>query len=164
MFMNQTQFHEPPLIEIPDLPSSKLCPVRALKDYLAGTKETSLRFHPVSGKSLNAGRLAYFLAKAIRWLVPDVKARGHDTRRISTTNAFCAGASASQIVAAGSWRSHNTCAKRYFVPETSSSKNRLSRHVVELFDEIITIKFLLFGFSAKLLLFHLGAIFLNLQA
>ena len=128
LFKNQTQFHEPSLIEIPDLPSSKLCPVKALKDYLAdtkNTKETSLFLHPVSGKSLNAGRLAYFLAKAIRWLVPDVKARGHDTRRISTTKAFCAGASASQIVAAGSWRSHNTFAKRYFVPEASNSKKKV---------------------------------------
>ena len=77
MFKNQTQFQEPPLIEIPDLPSSKLCPVRALKDYLAGTKETSLRFHPVSDKSLNAGGLAYLLAKAIRWLVPRTRHVSH---------------------------------------------------------------------------------------
>ena len=60
--------------------------------------------------------LPIFLAKAIDWLIPEALGKAHDTRKLSISRAFCAGTSAQQIVTAGSWRSTNTFAKRYFVP------------------------------------------------
>ena len=125
LFKNQAQNHTPSLMDIPDLPGSALCPVKALKEYLADTKsstEPGLFLHPSSGKTLNAGRLAHFLAKAIDWLIPEALGKAHDTRKLSTSRAFCAGISAQQIVAAGSWRSTNTFAKRYFVPALPKAK------------------------------------------
>ena len=124
IFKNQAQFHAPSLIEIPDLPGSSLCPVKALRDYLDDTSDSpegSLFIHPRSGKPLNAGRVAFFLAKAINWLVPDSLARAHDSRRLSTTLAFYLGVPSDRIVAAGSWRSSSTFAKRYCVPLRESS-------------------------------------------
>ena len=125
LFKNQAQNHTPSLMDIPDLPGSALCPVKALKEYLADTKsstEPGLFLHPSSGKTLNAGRLAHFLAKTIDWLIPEALGKAHDTRKLSTSRAFCAGISAQQIVAAGSWRSTNTFAKRYFVPALPKAK------------------------------------------
>ena len=119
VFKNQAQYHAPSIIEIPDLPGSDLCPVKALRDYvsdLGDSSEESLFLHPRSGKPLNAGRVAFFLAKAVSWLLPNSLAKGHDSRKLSTSNAFMLGVPASQIVAAGSWRSSNTFAKRYLVP------------------------------------------------
>ena len=112
-------------MDIPDLPGSALCPVKALKEYLSdtdGSSEPGLFLHPSSGKTLNAGRLAHFLAKAIDWLVPEALGKAHDTRKLSTSRAFCSGISAHQLVSAGSWRSTNTFAKRYFVPVGPKAK------------------------------------------
>ena len=125
IFKNQAQFHAPSLIDIPDLPGSSLCPVKAVKDYLADTasvKETTLFLHPKSGKALNASRLAYHLAKAIDWLLPGAMGKAHDTRKVSTSGAFCLGIPVEKIVEAGSWRSSNTFAKKYLVPSTSGSR------------------------------------------
>ena len=66
---NQSQFSAPLMFRIPDLLNSPLCPVMAIKEYLADTQASSepgLFLHPVSGKTLNAGRCAYFLVKTIR--------------------------------------------------------------------------------------------------
>ena len=134
---NQAQFHSPSssLIEIPNLPDSPLCPVRALEAYLETTKQTSesaLFLHPSSGKALNAARLAFFLSKSIQWLLPGCKAKAHDTRRLSTTHASMAGVPAQSIVDAGSWRSFNTFISRYLVPVSSTTgavvlaRNRIS--------------------------------------
>ena len=124
VFKNQAQFHSPSLIEIPNLPDSPLCPVRALEAYLEVTKHSSedaLFLHPSSGKALNAARLGFFLAKAVQWLLPGSKAKAHDTRRLSTTHASLAGVSAQSIVNAGSWRSLNTFISRYLVPVNSTA-------------------------------------------
>ena len=119
LFKNQGQFHSPSLIEIPDLPGSPLCPVKALREYLDATQgksELSLFLHPVSFKPLNAGRLAFFLTKAIEWLLPGCLAEAHDTRRLSTTGAFMSGVTIGNIIAAASWRSVNTFTTKYLVP------------------------------------------------
>ena len=127
LLKNQTQFHTPSLLRIPSLPDSPLCPVRAVRDYLADTQastEPGLFLHPISGKTLNAGRLAYFLVKAIRWLLPDALPNAHDVRRLSTTHAFAAGVSLDKIVDAGSWRSSSTFARKYLVPCIAPSSGR----------------------------------------
>ena len=124
---NQTQFHAPSLLKIPSLPGSSLCPVKAVRDYLADTQastEPGLFLHPVSGKTLNAGRLAYFLVKAIRWLLPNALPHAHDIRKLSTAHAFAAGISLDKIIDAGSWRSSSTFAKKYLVPLISPSSGR----------------------------------------
>ena len=123
IFKNQGQFHAPSLIEIPDLPGSPLCPVQALRSYLDATQgksETSLFLHPASFKPLNAGRLAFFLAKAVDWLLPGSLAEAHDTRRLSTTRTFMSGVTIGNIVAAASWRSTNTFTSKYLVPIQSA--------------------------------------------
>ena len=124
---NQSQFHSPSMLKIPSLPGSPLCPVEAIREYLADTQASSepgLFLHPVSGKTLNAGRLAYFLVKAIKWLLPDALPHAHDVRKLSTTHAFAAGVSADKIIEAGSWRSTSTFAKKYLVPIVSPSSGR----------------------------------------
>ena len=125
IFKNQTQFHAPSLIDIPDLPGSSLCPVMAVKNYLAdtsGSEELALFLHPVSGKALNAGRLAHHLAKAIDWLLPGAMGKAHDTRKASTSGAFCLGIPVEKIVEAGSWRSSSTFAKKYLVVNSSGQR------------------------------------------
>ena len=117
----------PSMLRIPSLPGSPLCPVRAVREYLADTQASSepgLFLHPVSGKTLNAGRLAYFLVKAIKWLLPDALPHAHDVRKLSTTHAFAAGVSMDKIIEAGSWRSSSTFAKKYLVPIVSPSSGR----------------------------------------
>ena len=125
IFKNQAQFHAPSLMDIPDLPGSPLCPVKALREYLAdtaGSQEQGLFLHPKSGRTLNAGRLAYFLALTISWLIPDALGKAHDTRKLSTSKAFCSGITTEQLLAAGSWRSTGTFAKKYFVPVLPKAK------------------------------------------
>ena len=66
---NQSQFNAPSMLRIPNLPDSSLCPVMAIKEYLADTQASSepgLFLQPVSGKTLNASRCAYFLVNTIR--------------------------------------------------------------------------------------------------
>ena len=124
---NQSQFHAPSMLRIPDLPDSPLCPVMAIKEYLADTQASSepgLFLHPVSGKTLNKGRLAYFLVKAIKWLLPNALPHAHDIRKLSTTHAFVAGMGPDKIMEAGSWRSTSTFAKRYLVPVVTPSSGR----------------------------------------
>ena len=45
-----------------------------------------------------------------------------DTWKLSNSRAFCSVISVQQLVAAGSWRSTNTFAKRYFVPVLKKAK------------------------------------------
>ena len=127
MVMNQSQFHEPSILRIPDLPGSPFCPVRAIREYLAGTQnssESGLFLHPVSGKSLNSGRLAYFLVDTIKWLLPDALPHAHDVRKLTTTHPFVAGMGPDKIMEAGSWRSTSTFAKKYLVPVVVPSSGR----------------------------------------
>ena len=124
VFKNQSQFNVPSMIRIPNLPDSSLFPVAAIGKYLSDTQASSepgLFLHPVSGKSLNAGTLAYFLVKAIKWLLPDALPHAHDVRKLSTTHAFVAGMGPDKIMQAGSWRSTSTFAKKYFVPIVTPS-------------------------------------------
>ena len=127
LLKNQSQFNPPSMLRLPALPDSPLCPVRAVREYLADTQASSepgFFLHPVSGKSLNAGRLAYFLVKAIKWLLPEALPHAHDVRKLPTTHAFAAGVSTDKIIEAGSWRSSSTFAKKYLVPIVTPSSGR----------------------------------------
>ena len=61
-------------------------------------------FHPVSGKTLNAGQVSYWLAKAINWVLTGAMGVADDVRKLSTTMAWFMRVLLDQIVAAGLWR------------------------------------------------------------
>ena len=118
LFKNQSLEHAPSNIVIPALGDHVLCPILALDNYLELTKdslESSLFLHPLSGKSLNAAGISFWLAKAIDWLLPESLGKGHDIRKLVTSHAWFRGIAANEIIAAGSWKSLNTFIKRYFV-------------------------------------------------
>ena len=127
LLKNQSQFNAPSMLRIPTLPESPLCPVRAIKEYLADTQtssESGLFLHPVSGKTLNKSRLANFLVKTKKWLLPNALPHAHDISKLSTTHAFVAGMGLSMIMEAGSWRSISTFANKYLVPVVAPSSGR----------------------------------------
>ena len=72
----------------------------AVKNYLAdtsGSEEMALFLQPVPGKVLNARRLRHHLAKSIDGLLPGAMGKAHDTRKISTSGAFCLGISVEKM-------------------------------------------------------------------
>ena len=82
--------HAPSDITIPLLGNDDLCPVSSIRSYMEVTKDSSdaaLFLHLKSGKPLNAAGVSYWLAKAIRWLLPLSKGKGHDIRKLSTSMA-----------------------------------------------------------------------------
>ena len=63
---NQGQGHFSSTTEIPSLPGSRLCPNKAVSEYLEVnkySKETGLFLHRVLDKSLNAGQISFWLPK-----------------------------------------------------------------------------------------------------
>ena len=127
LLKNQSQFNSIFMLRIPPLPDPPLGPVRAIGDYPADTQvpsEPGLFLHPVSGKALNAGRLAYYLVEAIKWLLLDALPHAHVVRKLSTTHAFVAGVSTDKIIEAGSWRFTSTFARKCLVPIVTPSSGR----------------------------------------
>ena len=75
---NQGQKHAPSSIQTPNLPGSRLCSNKAVMENLEATnhsREPGLFMHPVSGKSLNADQVSYWLANAVNWVFPDAMGR-----------------------------------------------------------------------------------------
>ena len=72
----------------------------AVKNYLAdtsGSEEMALFLHTVPGKVPNRRRLRHHLAKSLDGLFPGAMGRTHDTRKFSTSGAFCLGFSVEKM-------------------------------------------------------------------
>ena len=116
LFKNQSLSHSPSPISFPSLGRGNLalCPIASLKAYLARTSPSASLFcHPHTGAALNAGGVAFWLVKAINWLIPDACPRAHDVRKLSLSLAYARGLPIKEIVEAGSWQSPSTFVLRY---------------------------------------------------
>ena len=120
LFKNQTLTRQPPPISFPNLiKGHPLCPSGALKEYIDRTSELEhgnhIFLHPNSGVPLTAGRISYWLVKAIlsgnMGNVNGVKA--HEIRGLAYSAAWTRGLSPQQIVKQGFWVSPNTFIKNY---------------------------------------------------
>ena len=119
LFKNQSSSRCPPNIAIPVLgASSNLCPVSTLKLYFDRTnsdKAQKIFLNP------NASSLAFWMCKAMKFLLPDAICKAHDTRKLSHSLAWSRGVPIDEIVKKGFWASQNTFIKRYLVPRNSPS-------------------------------------------
>ena len=116
LFKNQSLSHSPSPISFPCLGTGNawLCPVTSLRAYLAETShERTLFAHPHTGSPLNAGGVAFWLVKAISWLLPGTFSRAHDVRKLSLSLAYARGLPIKEIVEAGSWQSPGTFISKY---------------------------------------------------
>ena len=122
LFKNQTSKHPlPPDITFPAIGfNNTLCPVEALKVYLAKTQsmphKDTLFVHPKSGKPLVAGRLSYWLSKTIKEGDPKaIKPAGHDVRKVSHSIAFFRQSSPEDILRNGFWHNANVFVHKYLI-------------------------------------------------
>ena len=116
LFKNQSLSHSPSPISFPSLGrrDAPLCPVAALRMYLERSPQGSTLFaHPETGTALNAGGVAFWLVKAITWLIPGSFPRAHDVRKLSLSLAYARGLPIKEIVEAGSWQSPSTFISKY---------------------------------------------------
>ena len=114
LFKNQSIKNPlPPAIQFPALGhNNSLCPVAALRNYVAKTSHLPhqgvLFINPTSGKPLAAGRLSYWLVKAIRLADPlTPRPAGHDVRKLGHSIAFARGLDPQDILKNGFWHSPN---------------------------------------------------------
>ena len=125
LYKNQSAKRRPPKIVIPNLPEpdDSLCPVKALRRYLTLSQGTGRKLfrNPASNADLNAGTLAFWLCKAITWLVPNATGRAHDVRKAAHSLAWVRGIPAEEIVNNGFWASPDVFLRRYLDPTTSAS-------------------------------------------
>ena len=142
LYKNQSLSRTPPAISFPPLGhESNLCPGEALKSYIELTKEDPhegyIFLHPVSGKPLKAGRISYWMTKAIQLTDEEVKGRAHDVRKVSWSISWTRGVPMDEIVKYGFWQSQNTFINKYLVPVSQiASKCVAGRRVVSpVFNE-----------------------------
>lgn len=122
LFKNQTANNSlPPIITFPTIgKNNELCPGAFLKLYLERTNDKEHRgfifINPVSFKPLQAGRLSFWLAKAIkRGDNSTSKPSGHDTRKMGHSIAFIRGEDPSTIIKNGYWHSPNVFIHKYLI-------------------------------------------------
>lgn len=136
LFKNQSPKNpQAPLIQFPALGNdSTLCPVVALRMYLAKTAslphDNILFVNPVSGKSLAAGRLSFWIVKAIRLGEPLASnPAGHDVRKLGHSIAFARGLDPQEILKNGFWNNQNVFVQKYLVScNASTDKFVAGRH------------------------------------
>lgn len=129
LFKNQNLKNPlPPEIIFPALDQTHtLCPVAALRVYKTKTDalpHTGLLFvNPSSGKPLQAGRLSYWLAKAIKMGDPAASnPGGHDVRKFSHSVAHFRKVDPQEILRNGFWHSPNVFIDKYLVNCTPSNE------------------------------------------
>ena len=137
LFKNQNSRHPtPPDITFPALPGNHtLCPVAALRYYQtktqSGPHDNLLFVHPSSGKPLQAGRMSFWLAKAIKIGDPDaIKPAGHDIRKFSHSIANFRQVKPTDILKNGFWHSPNVFVHKYLISCRPNSVNFVAGRVI----------------------------------
>ena len=116
-----------PTIQFPALEGhSSLCPVQALKVYIGKTESLPhgdfLFVNPSSGKPLAAGRLSYWLVKAIKLGDPLAqKPSAHDVRKLSHSLAFARGLDPQEILKNGFWHNPSVFVRKYLISGANST-------------------------------------------
>ena len=120
LFKNQSLNNPtPPPIEFPSLPSNRdLCPASFLPKYIQDTQNLPHKgfifIHPKTKAPLKAGRLSYWLARAIETGDP-VGGSVHDLRKVGFSCAFARGQDLTKIIKNISWQSSNVFIRAYLV-------------------------------------------------
>lgn len=137
-FQNQlielSSFSPPPFASEEEESLHTLCPVRALRHYLDGTKEFRrcdqlfvCHGAATRGKALSKGRLAHWIVEAIELaydslrLEPPVGLRAHSTRGMASSWALHRGVSVGEICRAAGWSSVHTFVRFYMLDVTEPS-------------------------------------------
>ena len=119
-YKNQNIERNPPPIEFPILKNHPLCPGNAVKEYVELTKDDPHNGHlfvsPITGKPLPAGRISYWITRAIMISHPDLKPRGHDVRKVAHSISFSRGTPLNQVIDRGFWSDSNVFYNKYNVP------------------------------------------------
>ena len=128
MIKNQTSKHKPRPISFPHLArDDPLCPASAIKDYITYTghlnHENFLFVNPKTGKNLTAGRLQYWLVKAIKTFDTSGQGLAHDLRKAGTSLAYVRGTPLQDILEAGFWSSPEVFISRYLTQTTVPSRS-----------------------------------------
>lgn len=130
LFKNQNINHQSaPAITFPRLHVAPLCPWEALDAFLKRTAEKDhqgfIFVHPTSFKPLKAGRLSYWLVKAIKSAVPSATSpAGHDIRKFGHSIAFARQEDPATIMKNGFWHSPNVFVNKYlFSPRNTKIGN-----------------------------------------
>ena len=119
LYKNQSANRTPLPIRIVALNSSEdsiLCPVKSV-DFLLKNFDFSkdrLFCNPSTGASLTAATFAFWLCKAINWLIPEAIPRAHDVRKNAFSMAWVRGVPLNEIVKQGFWSSSSVFFRRYF--------------------------------------------------
>ena len=95
-----------------------LCPVRALRDYLSATSDTTdvnLWLDPRSARPLNTAGLARHLVRVIHLADPQSHPRAHQVRRYASSLAFFRSFDVEEVREAGQWSSSRSFVQRYLV-------------------------------------------------
>ena len=126
LYKNQNAKRTPPIIHIPPLPNSALCPVAAVRTLLASPNPRGcdkLLVNPSTFAPILASSCRYWLCKAINWLLPNTIARAHDIRKNSYSMAWVRGVPIEEIMKRGFWASSSVFFTRYLNPNLSSSSS-----------------------------------------
>lgn len=122
LFKNQNPKNpQAPDITFPALENNgPLCPVTFLRAYMTKTqtfaRQDALFVHPVSGQPLTAGRLSFWLAKAIKAGDPlALKPAGHDIRKMGYSIAHFRQTDPQTILQNGFWHSPNVFVHKYLI-------------------------------------------------
>ena len=129
LFKNQNPRNSvPPDITFPALGHNHtLCPVTAIKLYQEKTHSLPhnnfLFVHPISGQPLIAGRLSYWLARAINTGDSNtIRATGHDTQKFSHSIAHFRRVDA-EVLHNSFWHSRYVFVLNYLVPCRPTTSN-----------------------------------------
>ena len=82
--------------------------------------------HLISNKPLKAGRVSYWLTKAITTACPRVQARGHEIRKTGLSLTFKRGVILGTIVKRAFWRSTNLFVNKYLVITSSPTRSSVA--------------------------------------
>lgn len=127
-------YFPPPHTSAEDEQRHYLCPVRAVRTYLArtaGFRQSDQLFVGFGirnrGAPLSPQRLAHWVCLAIRTayetqgLPPPAVVRAHSTRGVSTSTALFRGASVEEVCMAASWSSSSTFVQSYLLDVAAGS-------------------------------------------
>ena len=124
LYKNQNAKRTPPVINIPPLPDSPLCPVSAVRALLSFPNPRGcikLLVNPSTFSPFLASSCRFWLCRAINWLLPDTIARAHDIRKNSFSMAWVRGIPIEEIMKRGFWSSSSVFFTRYFNPNQATS-------------------------------------------
>ena len=118
LYKNQTQQRCPPPIIIPHLPGSTVCPVSTMRTFLRRSSDWEhhdfVFVNPSSHASLVAGRLNYWLVKAIATANEGGEViRAHDMRKFAFSINWARQADLSHIIQHGFWGSAHPFLNHY---------------------------------------------------